>query len=273
MNFLHCQSPLSDGFCPLAWDNREPLDLSKKLWIPNQITVDLTKDPRYLGGAIGFALWRTETTSTCGSSRFSVREHNARDAADRPYVGALVYESRVEPGAIYLAFEDGVMQTSDWTNGGKTDGDYNDYVAYVSGCFGQIPGGPGGAGGGAGEAGAPSAAGAGMNGGPGGAAVTGGTAGARQAADGGEASFTPEPGHMDGGSGGDGTQGFPTNSGSSGSGSSAAESHDDGGCGCRLGPRDELNVSSLLVVGASVGWLRIRRRRCGRPPWKGSGVT
>lgn len=60
-------------------------------------------------------------------------QHNVRSAANEPYVTSVVYPSRKESGAVYLAFEDGVMLPSDWTNAGITDGDYDDYVAYVSG--------------------------------------------------------------------------------------------------------------------------------------------
>lgn len=254
-SFLSCQAPLNQGFCPLAWDNRSPIDLSKKAWLPNQVTVDLTDDPRYLGGAIGFGLRRV-ASSYCGGSQFSVREHNARDAANRAYVGAIVYESRVDSGAIYLAFEDGAMPAADWTDGGKTDGDYNDYVAYVSGCFDQTPGGGTGGGGEAGAAGSAvgdTSGGVGAAGGARGDTTAGGAGGSRPREDGGASSS--DAGHSEGGGDGDGASGQPANSGS------GANSGDDGGCGCRLGSRDKLGAWGLLMPAASLGWLQLARRR------------
>ncbi|HYQ17484.1 MAG TPA: hypothetical protein VEQ58_17045, partial [Polyangiaceae bacterium] len=44
--FLDCQAPLSSGFCPLAWNNTDPRNLSIELWTPNRVTLDFAHDAR-----------------------------------------------------------------------------------------------------------------------------------------------------------------------------------------------------------------------------------
>lgn len=130
-------TPKLDGFCPLAWDNRGPHDLSKIRWTPKAFSSgDLSKDPRYKGGYVGFALIAS-ASSLCTQSKFSMFEHNQRNAQGVPWVTSLIYESTVEAGGFYLAFEDLPMPAAGWKTGGQNgrgaDGDFNDYVVHLSG--------------------------------------------------------------------------------------------------------------------------------------------
>src|SRR6188768_333168 len=127
-----------DGFCPLAWDNRHPYNLSVERWkIVTFPSGDISKDPKYKGGYVGFALIGGDPK--CPQSKFSMYEHNQRNSAGKPWVTTLIYQSTVDPGGFYMAFEDLPMSAADWkkkdatsTDGGA-DGDFNDFVFYVSG--------------------------------------------------------------------------------------------------------------------------------------------
>jgi hypothetical protein len=259
--FLDCREASgavkTDGFCPLAWDTRLPRDLSRHGWVPDAVTLDLSTDHRYRGGAIGFALVPAVTTSYCKDPHYSVLQHNVRNAANEPYVTSIVYTSRKEPGAFYLAFDDGVMLPSDWTNAGKTDGDYNDYVAYVSGCFDDNGGGSGAGGAaGAGGAGASSAAGEANRAGDG------------PTSDGGNAGSGGTSAHTEGGDAGPdrGSSGDDTGGSSPGSGASAGagdgSSTSSGSCGCRFASQNTAGPA-LLGLALGAGWLarRVARRR------------
>lgn len=127
-----------DGFCPLAWDNRHPYNLSVERWkIVTFPSGDISKDPNYKGGYVGFALIGGDPK--CPQSKFSMYEHNQRNSAGQPWVTTLIYHSTVDPGGFYMAFEDLPMSAADWkkkdansTDGGA-DGDFNDFVFYVTG--------------------------------------------------------------------------------------------------------------------------------------------
>jgi MYXO-CTERM domain-containing protein len=126
----------TDGFCPLAWDNRHPYDLSILRWTPKQFpSGDISKDPRYKGGYVAFAV--IGDPAKCPQNKYSMYEHNQRNASGTPWVTTLIYQSSVDPGGFYMAFEDLPMSAADWTKGtdGKpgADGDFNDFVFYVSG--------------------------------------------------------------------------------------------------------------------------------------------
>jgi hypothetical protein len=126
----------ADGFCPLAWDNRGPYDLSKIRWTPKTFSSgDISKDPRYKGSYVAFAMIGDPTI--CPQNKFSMYEHNQRNADNVPWVTTLIYQSTVDPGGFYMAFEDLPMSAADWRkrdNGGSgADGDFNDFVFYVSG--------------------------------------------------------------------------------------------------------------------------------------------
>jgi hypothetical protein len=138
------KTPKTDGFCPLAWDNRHPYDLSILRWVPQAFSSgDLSQDPRYQGGDVGFAL--IGDPQKCPQNKYSMYEHNQRNAAGTPWVTTLVYQSTVDPNGFYLAFEDLPMSPADWKRSGTSasggaDGDFNDYVVYVSrtSCPGEV---------------------------------------------------------------------------------------------------------------------------------------
>lgn len=189
--------------------------------------MDLSKDERYLGGAIGLTLQRGSELSYCAPGAYSVPAHNTKSANGEPFVGAIVYESVVEPGAVYLAFEDGLMLPSDWTNGGKTDGDFNDYVLRASSCLTvDASGGAGGAGGGGdGPLGAAGDGGGEMGGSSGGGdagAETGGAPSSGGSASAGDHGVEPQAGGESLGS-----------SGAGGAGESTSTQGESSGCGCR----------------------------------------
>jgi hypothetical protein len=119
---------------PLAWDNRHPLDLSTFAWTPRVFSSgDIAANPEYAGGDIAFAMLGS---GSCSTEKFSVYEHNPKNAAGMPWVTALIYRSVVDSSAIYLAFEDLPMSPEDWrVSGGvyANDADFNDAVFYISG--------------------------------------------------------------------------------------------------------------------------------------------
>ncbi len=121
-----------DGFCPLAWDNLNPRDLSIKRWTPRAFdSGDISKDTmRYKGGYVAFAV--IGDPNKCPQNKFSMYEHNQRNASNVPWVTTLIYQSTVDPGGFYMAFEDLPMPKDDWKAKGA-DGDFNDFVFYVSG--------------------------------------------------------------------------------------------------------------------------------------------
>ncbi len=124
-------TPKTDGFCPLAWDNLNPRDLSIKRWIPRAFdSGDISKDARYKGGYVAFAV--IGDPQKCPQNKFSMYEHNQRNASNVPWVTTLIYQSTVDPGGFYMAFEDLPMPADDWKGKGA-DGDFNDFVFYVSG--------------------------------------------------------------------------------------------------------------------------------------------
>lgn len=124
-------TPKMDGFCPLAWDNRHPYDLSIKRWVPRSFdSGDISKNKNYKGGYVAFAV--IGDPAKCPQNKFSMLEHNQRNENGEPWVTTLVYQSTVDPGGFYMAFEDQPMPATDWKMKG-CDGDFNDLVFYVSG--------------------------------------------------------------------------------------------------------------------------------------------
>jgi len=127
----------TDGFCPLAWDNKHPYDLSIKRWTPTTFSSgDISKDTmHYKGGYVGFAL--IGDPQKCPQNKYSMYEHNQRNSSGTPWVTTLIYHSTIDPGGFYMAFEDLPMSAKDWKTGddGKpgADGDFNDFVFYVTG--------------------------------------------------------------------------------------------------------------------------------------------
>lgn len=149
---LHCvesdgTTAKKDGFCPLAWDNRGPYNLSMVRWTPAIFSSgDVSQDPRYKGGLVAFAL--IGDPQKCPQNKYSMYEHNQRNANGTPWVTTLLYQSKLDPNGLYIAFEDLPMSPADWKTSGSTsgstsggaDGDFNDYVVYISrpNCPGDI---------------------------------------------------------------------------------------------------------------------------------------
>ena len=143
--YLNCKDgngqAKTDGFCPLAWDNRSPQNLSIRQWTPKAFdSGNIKMDPRYKGGYIGFALIGNPALS-CKANKYSMYEHNQKNADGKPWVATLIYQSTADPEGFYMAFEDLPMSPTDWHDSGgmyKNDGDFNDFVFYVSGisCMG-----------------------------------------------------------------------------------------------------------------------------------------
>ena len=141
---LQCQPPLNNGFCPLAWDNVNPRELDKKLWIPRAYdSGSIKEDPNYKGKYVGFAVIGNPA-KLCTQTKYSMLAHNQKNAAGQPWVTSLIYQSTIDPEGFYMAFEDLPMAADDWHKTGvpgntaTNDGDFNDFVFYVSGisCLG-----------------------------------------------------------------------------------------------------------------------------------------
>lgn len=143
--YLNCKDEnggaKADGFCPLAWDTRSPRDLSIQQWTPKAFdSGNIKQDPRYKGKYVGFALIGNPALS-CKENKYSMYEHNQKNAQGVPWVASLIYQSTADPEGFYMAFEDLPMTAADWRESGgmyKNDGDFNDFVFYVSGisCLG-----------------------------------------------------------------------------------------------------------------------------------------
>lgn len=133
---LMCKAPLANGFCPLAWDNVNPRELDKKLWVRRAFDSGRIKDdPAFTGPYVGFAVTGKPGT-LCTQTKFSMLGHNQRNAAGEPWVTAIIYQSTVDPEGFYMAFEDLPMAPDDWHKtgtSGTNDGDFNDFVFFVSG--------------------------------------------------------------------------------------------------------------------------------------------
>ncbi len=138
---LNCQPPLDKEFCPLAWDNHNPRELDKAWWTPKTYDSGLiSEDPNYKGGYVGFAMiGDPQSPKGCTANKYSMYEHNTKNANGVPWVTTIIYQSTVDPEGFYMAFEDLPMSTADWHatgvpgQNGTNDGDFNDFVFYISG--------------------------------------------------------------------------------------------------------------------------------------------
>ncbi|HEY4106849.1 MAG TPA: DUF4114 domain-containing protein, partial [Polyangiaceae bacterium] len=129
-----------------AWDNRSPRNLHIQVWTPKVFDSGMIKtDPRYKGKYVGFAvIGNTDGTSSCTQNKYSMYNYNQKNSSGTPWVTTLIYQSTVDPGGFYMAFEDLPMSAADWHqtgvpgNMGTNDGDFNDFVFYLSGlsCVG-----------------------------------------------------------------------------------------------------------------------------------------
>jgi MYXO-CTERM domain-containing protein len=127
-------------FCPLGTTMNTQ---GKAPWMPLTFTAaDISSDPNYAGGQIGFAL-RGDPASFCNQNKYSEYALNTQSTAHAaPWVTTLVYQSTATPDAFYIAFEDLPMEGGTWqtqvldTTNGQTyanDGDFNDFVYFITG--------------------------------------------------------------------------------------------------------------------------------------------
>jgi len=141
--YLNCRDEnggvKTDGFCPKAWDNRSPRDLSIKVWTPKAFdSGNIKNDPNYKGKYVGFAVIGNPAKS-CKQNKYSMYAYNQKNAQGVPWVTTLIYHSTVDPEGFYMAFEDLPMSADDWHKTGVpgdqnvVDGDFNDFVFYISG--------------------------------------------------------------------------------------------------------------------------------------------
>ncbi len=91
-------------------------------------STDIRNDPRYLGGAIGFALIQQPAHYTEARWNTLCDEGPCAETPG-PWILSLSYRSQLLEDAYYVAFEDGGTTSSSWNN----DGDYNDYVFLFTG--------------------------------------------------------------------------------------------------------------------------------------------
>lgn len=103
--------------------------------VPTKVTGQSIKDdPRYLGGLIGFALMKGNSTD----SHYSERRLNINCSGcstPGPWITSITYISKTLPNTFFLGFEDGTLTSTNWSN----DGDFNDYVFEFTGL--TCPGG------------------------------------------------------------------------------------------------------------------------------------
>jgi hypothetical protein len=105
--------------------------------VQNPITTIATirKDPRYLGGLIGFVMMGNDKNSTpvCTQAHFSDSALNplctATGCMNKPWIASLMYQSTAMADAYYFLFEERPMSATDFGN----DGDFNDQVFLVTG--------------------------------------------------------------------------------------------------------------------------------------------
>jgi MYXO-CTERM domain-containing protein len=187
---------VDNDFCPLAaWTAAEPAQHSWANPLPI-FEADIRSSPNWTGGPIGFALMGA-SGGQCSETKYSQADLNDKSSTGAPWITALVYHSRYDTGAYYLAFQDLPMCTASWRGcspgsnqalpvGQGNDGDFNDYVVRVTGRDCSLAGGApdGGADASSSSSGAAGAAGAAAGGASGdagagvaGAAGVGGAAG------------------------------------------------------------------------------------------------
>jgi MYXO-CTERM domain-containing protein len=284
---------LDGDFCPLA--TRTTSQAPQHAWadpLPG-FSVDVRSNPSWAGGPVGFALLANSSGGQCSQTKYTQADLNAKSSTGVPWITALVYHSKADAGAYYLAFEDLPTCTGSWRgcmlgsdtvalpSGQGNDGDFNADVFYVTGLICSLAGGAPDAGidasssgaagttgaggansGAAGSGGAPGAGGAGGGAGDAGSAGTAGTAGTT-----GAAGATGAAGMSGGAAGIGGMNSFAGASGSAGrTGATGAAGHsqvgitgtDSTGCGCDLTGREPSWWLVTLVLG---GLLMARRRR------------
>ncbi|HEY4185725.1 MAG TPA: putative metal-binding motif-containing protein, partial [Polyangia bacterium] len=119
--------------CPLAiYDTTQA---PQHRWsMPPFSANNIRTDTRYKGGLIGFVLMGAGSNTQCSQNKYSQIELNDVSPSGQPWIGAVVYQSTVDPSSYYLGFEDQPTTTMSWKGqNNNNDGDFNDFVFYVSG--------------------------------------------------------------------------------------------------------------------------------------------
>ena len=122
-----------DGdFCPLA--TYDTTQAPQHQWNMLPYSADnIRSDPRYKGGLIGFVfMGATSGDGRCNQNKYSQLELNEKSPSGKPWIGAIVYQSTVDPSSYYLGFEDLATAPTSWRGNGG-DGDFNDFIFYISG--------------------------------------------------------------------------------------------------------------------------------------------
>jgi hypothetical protein len=126
----------ADGdFCPLA--TMMTTQAPQHSWIPQMFSADnIRADPNYKGGLIGFAIIGDMKTS-CAQTKYSQAELNTKQlTTGQPWITALVWQSKLDPNAYYIGFEDLPLTPTTWKGQGgaySNDGDFNDFVYKITG--------------------------------------------------------------------------------------------------------------------------------------------
>ncbi|MCC6213798.1 MAG: hypothetical protein IT376_02945 [Polyangiaceae bacterium] len=100
--------------------------------------------PAYAGGLVGFALANGSgcvsfaNPGSVGQIHYTESRFNTKHLSGQPWVMALIYDSKVEANAFYIAFEDGSPNAFAFNN----DGDYNDFTVLLRGLVCAGGGGP-----------------------------------------------------------------------------------------------------------------------------------
>jgi hypothetical protein len=145
------------GQFPLGWYNADPsaavgppasqiYEVVACNTAPGAVITSQTirNHPSYAGGLVGFALANGSGCVSFGSGvnqiHYSEKRFNPTylNNPASPWITNLVYDSKLEPNAFYLAFEDGNVDWFSFNN----DGDFNDFVVLLRGLVCPGGGGP-----------------------------------------------------------------------------------------------------------------------------------
>jgi MYXO-CTERM domain-containing protein len=252
---------VDNDYCPLAaWTAAEPAQHSWANPLPI-FEADIRSSPNWTGGPIGFAMMGA-SGGQCSETKYSQADLNDKSSTGAPWITALIYHSRYDTGAYYLAFQDLPMCTASWRGcspgstqalpvGQGNDGDFNDYVVRVTGRDCSLADAADG-GVDASSSGAAGAAGAAAGGASGGAgASSSGAAGTTGA--GGASSGAAGAGGATGASGASGAGGAGGAGGANGSVGGASGTAGDAGTAGAAGGVGAPGAAGTLGGGAGIG--------------------
>jgi len=127
-------------FCPMA--TMTTTQAPQHSWVDYDFAQNIRTSANYKGGLIGLAL-KGVAGSQCPQTKYSQAELNDQNAAGKPWITTLIYQSVADPQAYYIAFEDLPTCATSWKGcNSQNDGDFNDFVFYVSGLSCNLGGDP-----------------------------------------------------------------------------------------------------------------------------------